>query len=119
MVHEINSANQLKINPAYKSDNQQQKQKKKKNNSQKKQKIINNNNNKDDDLTTIVKEMKGFVQNVNRELSFSIDNERGKPKITIKEKQSNKAIREIAADEIVQLNEKIGQHKGFLIDKKI
>jgi flagellar protein FlaG len=67
-----------------------------------------------EDLTRHVKQMNEFIQSVQRDLKFSVDDESGKTIVKIYNTQTNELVRQIPSAEALKLAERIraGKENG-------
>lgn len=66
-----------------------------------------------------VDEMSAFVQSMQRNLSFSIDEQLGEKIISVKDVESGEVIRQIPSEELVVLRKKMDDVVGLLFDTKV
>ena len=72
-----------------------------------------------EDVTETIDEMNSFLQSMNRNLSFSIDEQLGQSVIVVKDSESDEAIRQIPSEELVVLRKKMDDVVGILFDSKV
>lgn len=66
-----------------------------------------------------VAEMNTFFQNMQRSLSFSVDEQLGEKIISVKDVESDEVIRQIPSEELVVLRKKMDDVVGILFDTKV
>ena len=66
------------------------------------------------DVEQIVKDMKDYVQNVKRELEFSVDEESGRTIITVKDSETNEVIRQIPPEDLLYLVKALQKNSAHL-----
>ena len=71
------------------------------------------------EINRATKEVSGYIQNITRELNFSVDEELGKTVITVIDDETGDVIRQIPSEEILELAKNIANMKnsasrGFL-----
>jgi len=71
------------------------------------------------EVTDTVNEMNSFLQSMNRNLSFSIDEQLGQSVIIVKDSESEEIIRQIPSEELVVLRKKMDDVVGILFDTKV
>ncbi len=59
------------------------------------------------ELNNAVKNLSGYVQNITRELNFSIDQELGKTVVTVVDELSGDVIRQIPSEEMLELTRRL------------
>lgn len=60
-----------------------------------------------------------FFQNVNRELKFKVDNEGGDPIVFIIDKASGEVIRQVPAQELLDINESLAKYPPVSLSQKV
>ena len=63
------------------------------------------------ELSDAVKNFSGFVQNITRELNFSVDEELGKTVVTVVDESSGSVIRQIPSEDMLELAKNISELK--------
>ncbi len=63
------------------------------------------------ELDQAVKNVSGYVQNITRELNFSIDEELDRPVVTVLDEDSGEIIRQIPSEEMLELARNISDFK--------
>jgi flagellar protein FlaG len=63
------------------------------------------------ELSNAVKHFSGFVQNITRELNFSVDEELGKTVVTVVDESSGSVIRQIPSEDMLELAKNISELK--------
>lgn len=86
--------------------------------------LLKNDNEQDGPLTPnevseTVEEMNSFLQNIQRNLSFSVDEQLGESVILVKDAESDEVIRQIPSEELVVLRKKMDDVVGILFDTKV
>ncbi|WP_022943082.1 flagellar protein FlaG [Psychromonas hadalis] len=71
------------------------------------------------EVTETVEEMNAFIQNMQRSLSFSVDEQSGQSVILVKDTESDEIIRQIPSEELVVLRKKMDDVVGILFDTKV
>ncbi|WP_413701350.1 flagellar protein FlaG [Psychromonas sp. KJ10-10] len=66
-----------------------------------------------------VEEMNAFFQNMQRNLSFSVDEESGEKVISVRDSETEEVIRQIPSEELVVLRKKMDDVVGILFDTKV
>jgi flagellar protein FlaG len=79
---------------------------------------------KDKDLSSstvkeTVDEMNAFLQSMQRNLSFSVDEESGEKLISVKDSETEEVIRQIPSEELLVLRKKMDDVVGILFDTKV
>jgi flagellar protein FlaG len=72
-----------------------------------------------EDVKAAVQEANAFMQNMQRNLSFSVDEELGEPIISVKDIETDEVIRQIPSEELVVLRKKMDDLTGILFDAKV
>jgi len=72
-----------------------------------------------EEVTQAVDEMNDFLGSINRNLSFSFDEDSGDSIITIKDSESDEVIRQIPSEELLVLRKKMDYVVGILFDEKV
>jgi len=71
------------------------------------------------DIEKAVADMNGFMQSMQRNLSFSVDEELGRDIVAVKDRESGEIIRQIPSEELVVLLKKMDDVAGILFDTKV
>ena len=71
------------------------------------------------EVSETVEEMNRFLQNMQRNLSFTVDEQSGESIILVKDSESDEIIRQIPSEELVVLRKKIDDVVGILFDTKV
>ena len=71
-----------------------------------------------DKLKKAVQEIEKFVQSVKRNLEFSIDEPSGKVVVKVIASGSGEVIRQIPAEEVLRIAERLGELQGLLISEE-
>ena len=66
-----------------------------------------------------VNEMNNFMTSMQRNLSFSFDDDLGRDIVSVKDIESDEVIRQIPSEELVVLIKKMDDVAGILFDKKV
>jgi len=66
-----------------------------------------------------VQEVNDILQNMQRNLSFSVDEQLGESVILVKDSESEEVIRQIPSEELVVLRKKMDDVVGILFDTKV
>lgn len=69
-------------------------------------------------LNEKVKELNDFVQNLKRDLHFSVDKETGRMVVRVVNAETDEVIKQIPSDEILKLAESLENMSGLLINKR-
>ena len=72
-----------------------------------------------EDVEVAVEEANAFVQNMQRNLSFTVDEELGEPIISVTDMETDEVIRQIPSEELVVLRKKMDDVVGILFDTKV
>jgi len=72
-----------------------------------------------EDVEMAVEEANAFVQNMQRNLSFTVDEELGEPIISVTDMETDEVIRQIPSEELVVLRKKMDDVVGILFDTKV
>ena len=67
----------------------------------------------------MAEKMAMYFQNVNRELKFEVDNEGGDPIVIIIDKESGDVIRQVPAQELLDLNESLAKYPPVSLSQKV
>lgn len=71
------------------------------------------------DVTETIDEMNNILQSMNRNLSFTVDEQLGQSVIVVKDSESDEVIRQIPSEELVVLRKKMDDVVGILFDTKV
>ncbi len=66
-----------------------------------------------------VEEVNAFMQTMQRNLAFSVDEQLGKEIISVTDKESEEVIRQIPSEDLVVLLKKLDDVAGILFDTKV
>lgn len=78
-------------------------------------------------LDEVVKSIADFVQNIAREINFSVDEDSGKYIVTVTDRGTGEVIRQIPQEEMIQISEHLAEfqrtrtglsHKGILFESE-
>ncbi|WP_025563174.1 MULTISPECIES: flagellar protein FlaG [unclassified Psychromonas] len=72
-----------------------------------------------DEISETVEEMNSFLQEMKRNLSFSVDEDLGKNVITVKDTENDEVIRQIPSEDLMVLRKKMDDVAGILFDTKV
>lgn len=72
-----------------------------------------------EEVEVAVEEMNAFVQSMQRNLSFSIDEQLGQAIISVKDGETDEVIRQIPSEELVVLRKKMDDVVGILFEAKV
>ncbi len=72
-----------------------------------------------EELAQTASEISDFVQNIQRNLNFSVHDDTGKPVIKVTDKETNEVIRQIPTEEVLQLQKFISDASGILFKAKV
>ncbi|MFT6906580.1 MAG: flagellar protein FlaG [Oleiphilaceae bacterium] len=64
-------------------------------------------------------EMNGFMQSMQRNLSFTVDEQLGRDIVSVKDIETDEVIRQIPSEELVVLLKKMDDVVGILFDTKV
>ncbi|MBY5947326.1 flagellar protein FlaG [Photobacterium rosenbergii] len=67
----------------------------------------------------MAEKMAMYFQNVNRELKFQVDNEGGDPIVIIIDKASGDVIRQVPAQELLDINESLAKYPPVSLSQKV
>ncbi|AJR09565.1 hypothetical protein C9J03_02730 [Photobacterium gaetbulicola] len=67
----------------------------------------------------MAEKMAMYFQNVNRELKFEVDNEGGDPIVIIIDKASGEVIRQVPAQELLDINESLAKYPPVSLSQKV
>lgn len=70
------------------------------------------------ELENKVEKLNDFVQNLNRDLHFSVHKETGRTVVTVVDAETDKVIRKIPSDEILKIVESLESLSGLLFNKQ-
>ena len=68
---------------------------------------------------SMAEKMAMYFQNVNRELKFQVDNEGGDPIVIIIDKESGDVIRQVPAQELLDINESLAKYPPVSLSQKV
>lgn len=71
------------------------------------------------DIEKAVADLNGFMQSMQRNLSFSVDEELGRDIVSVKDRESDEVIRQIPSEELIVLLKKMDDVAGILFDTKV
>jgi flagellar protein FlaG len=80
------------------------------------------------DLNEVVKTVADFVQNIAREINFSVNEDSGDYVVTVTDRGTGEVIRQIPREEMIQISEHLAEfqktstgltHKGILFDSDV
>lgn len=71
------------------------------------------------EVTETIDEMNAFLQEMQRNLSFSMDEKSGQSVIIVKDSETEEVIRQIPSEELVVLRKKMDDLTGILFDTKV
>lgn len=86
------------------------------------EKVINETKDNEATSSTVketVDEMNAFLQSMQRNLSFTIDEDSGEKVISVKDSETEEVIRQIPSEELVVLRKKMDDVVGILFDTKV
>ena len=67
----------------------------------------------------MAEKMAMYFQNVNRELKFEVDNDGGDPIVIIIDKESGDVIRQVPAQELLDINESLAKYPPVSLSQKV
>ena len=70
-------------------------------------------------LEQAVDDLNDFIQDVRRELSFSVDNESGRTVIKVIDSESQQVVRQIPPEEVVAMTERLQSRSGLLMQAEV
>lgn len=70
------------------------------------------------ELLNKVEKLNDFVQNLKRDLHFSVHEETGRTVVTVVDAETDKVIRKIPSDEILKIVESLENFSGLLFNKQ-
>ena len=71
------------------------------------------------EVSEAVNEVNDFLKNMNRNLSFSVDEDSGDSIIIIKDSENDEVIRQIPSEELLVIRKKMDYLVGVLFDAKV
>jgi len=71
------------------------------------------------EVDAAVEEVNAFVQSMQRNLSFTVDEQLGQQIISVTDAETNEVIRQIPSEELVVLRKKMDDVAGILFDTKV
>ena len=71
------------------------------------------------DLEAVVNKLNDFVQQVNRELNFSVDEHSGRTIIKVVDSATNEVIRQIPPEEVLSVADYFGERSGMLLRTQV
>ncbi len=71
------------------------------------------------EVNETVEELNSFLQDMKRNLSFTVDEKLGESVIVVKDTESDEVIRQIPSEELVVLRKKMDDVAGILFDTKV
>ena len=66
-----------------------------------------------------VEEVNAFMQSMDRNLSFRVDEDLGEPIISVMDLETNEVIRQIPSEELLVIRKKMNDVNGALFDDKV
>ena len=72
-----------------------------------------------EEVEVAVEEMNAFVQSMQRNLSFTVDEQLGQAIISVKDTETDEVIRQIPSEELVVLRKKMDDVAGILFEAKV
>jgi len=66
-----------------------------------------------------VEEVNAFMQSMDRNLSFHVDEDLGEPIISVMDLETNEVIRQIPSEELLVIRKKMNDVNGALFDDKV
>ena len=72
-----------------------------------------------EDISKTVDDMNSLLQEMKRNISFSVDEDLGDSLIIVKDSESDEVIRQIPSEELVVLRKKMDDVAGILFDTKV
>jgi flagellar protein FlaG len=71
------------------------------------------------DLEQSVKDLNNLVQNLQRELSFSVDEQSGEVVVKVVDQTTKELVRQIPAEEVLRVRQRLEQATGALFSDKV
>jgi len=71
------------------------------------------------EVDSVIDELNTFMQSMQRNLSFTIDEELGQAIISVKDGETEEVIRQIPSEELVVLRKKMDDVAGILFDTEV
>ncbi|MDH5545530.1 MAG: flagellar protein FlaG [Gammaproteobacteria bacterium] len=71
-----------------------------------------------DDIAKAVEAIKSHTQNLDRELQFQIDSDTGRTVVTIKDAATQKVLRQIPSEEMLEIAKRLQSAQGVIFDTK-
>ena len=72
-----------------------------------------------EEIEQTVSEIGDFVQNIQRNLQFTVDDDSGEPIITVTDRETDDVIRQLPSEEVLQLQQYIKDASGILFKAKV
>lgn len=72
-----------------------------------------------EDLDQAVQQINDFVQTVQRDLRFSVDEGTGRVVVTVRDSKTDEVIRQIPSEEMLALAENLEEARGFLLRTEV
>lgn len=66
-----------------------------------------------------VVELNSYMQNMNRSLQFSVDDQSGETVIKVIDSETDKLIRQIPAEELLVLRSSLEEYRGMLLEMRV
>jgi flagellar protein FlaG len=71
------------------------------------------------EIQQAVRQMNDYVQNIQRDISFSVDEDTGRTIISVKDSQSGELIRQIPREEILDMAKSLKEAQGLLFKARV
>jgi len=72
-----------------------------------------------ENVKTAVEEVNAFMQSMQRNLSFRVDEDLGEPIISVMDLETNEVIRQIPSEELLVIRKKMDDANGTLFNDKV
>ena len=73
----------------------------------------------EEEVTEVVNRMNDFVQSIQRDLSFSVDDETGHEIVQVIDTETSKIVRQIPSEEFLQISKSISSLNGILFEDQV
>lgn len=71
-----------------------------------------------DDLEEVVRNIKDHIQNIQRDLQFNIDEYSGQTVVKVVDAETDKVIRQIPSEEVLELHQQLDKVAGLLLKEE-
>lgn len=80
--------------------------------------FVEKKNEEETELTEKVSNLNDFVQNISRDLQFSVHKESGRTVVTVIDSETEEVIRKIPSDEVLKIAESLENLSGLLLKEQ-